>query len=108
MIAFRHLALRFRRLQSSSVHLARLNFLSPSFLSPQSLEDLVAHYDNTVRTCKGEVVQFVYGSDNFDPCDMETSTSPINFERLLLNVQVRSELAREQRTSCLTYCRVSR
>lgn len=37
----------------------------------QSLEDLVLHYDGTVRNAEGCVVQIAYGSDGLDPTYME-------------------------------------
>lgn len=35
------------------------------------LEDIVVHYDNTVRNAVGQVVEFVYGGDGLDPVYME-------------------------------------
>ena len=37
----------------------------------QSLEDLVVHYDGSVRNADGDVVQLVYGCDGLDPTYME-------------------------------------
>lgn len=37
----------------------------------QSLEDLVVHYDRTVRNAEGDVIQFMYGCDGLDPTYME-------------------------------------
>lgn len=37
----------------------------------QSLEDLVLHYDGTVRNAEGCVVQIAYGCDGLDPTYME-------------------------------------
>ena len=35
------------------------------------MEDLVVHYDYSVRMSDGRVVQFRYGDDALDPIDME-------------------------------------
>lgn len=37
----------------------------------QSLEDLVVHYDGSVRNAEGDIVQFIYGCDGLDPTYME-------------------------------------
>lgn len=37
----------------------------------QSLEDLVIHYDGSVRNAEGDVVQINYGCDGLDPTYME-------------------------------------
>lgn len=37
----------------------------------KSLEDLKVHYDMTVRNENGNIVQFAYGGDNFDPQKVE-------------------------------------
>ena len=37
----------------------------------QVLEDLSVQYDTTVRTSKGQVVQFRFGDDGLDPAYME-------------------------------------
>lgn len=39
----------------------------------QGMEDLVVHYDYSVRMSDGRVVQFRYGDDALDPIDMEGS-----------------------------------
>lgn len=49
----------------------------------KALEDLVSHYDGSVRNSCGEVVQFIYGDDSLDPSDMEDSQNLINLNRLL-------------------------
>mgnify|MGYP002700427762 CR=1 FL=1 len=38
----------------------------------KALEDLVVQYDKTVRTASGQVVQFIYGDDNFDAAKLRT------------------------------------
>lgn len=37
----------------------------------QSLEDLVVHYDGSVRNAEGDIIQFNYGCDSLDPTYME-------------------------------------
>lgn len=37
----------------------------------KALEDLIIHYDNTVRSCTGSVVQFLYGEDGMDGVAIE-------------------------------------
>lgn len=37
----------------------------------KALEDLMIHYDNTVRSCTGSVVQFLYGEDGMDGVAIE-------------------------------------
>ncbi len=43
----------------------------------KALEDLMVHYDMTVRNNKGKVVQFLYGDDGFDPIKVENQTIPL-------------------------------
>ena len=40
----------------------------------KSLEDLMVHYDMTVRNNKGKVIQYSYGDDCFDPIKVESQT----------------------------------
>lgn len=42
------------------------------------LEDLVIHYDGTVRNAIGEVVEFSYGGDGLDPVWMESKHKPVD------------------------------
>tara|TARA_A100001015_G_scaffold313592_1_gene421170 strand:- start:59 stop:4576 length:4518 start_codon:yes stop_codon:yes gene_type:complete len=37
----------------------------------KGLEDLMVHYDMTVRNNKGKIVQYLYGDDGFDPIKIE-------------------------------------
>lgn len=37
----------------------------------QALEDLVVHYDGSVRNAEGDIVQLAYGCDGLDPTYME-------------------------------------
>ncbi|XP_075655363.1 DNA-directed RNA polymerase III subunit 1 isoform X2 [Castanea sativa] len=51
----------------------------------KALEDLSIHYDDTVRSASGCVVQFRYGDDGMDPVHMEGKNgAPLNFDRLFL------------------------
>ena len=52
----------------------------------KALEDLVSHYDGSVRNSCGDVIQFIYGDDCLDPSNMEDGSKLINFERLLQHV----------------------
>ncbi|KAJ2666266.1 DNA-directed RNA polymerase II core subunit rpo21, partial [Coemansia sp. RSA 1285] len=38
----------------------------------KALEDIMCHYDGTIRNSLGQVVQFVYGEDGMDGCHIET------------------------------------
>ena len=53
----------------------------------KALEDLVSHYDGSVRNSRGDVIQFVYGDDSLDPVNMEEHNKPVNFRRLLEHVR---------------------
>lgn len=53
----------------------------------KALEDLVSHYDGSVRNSCGDVIQFIYGDDYLDPVNMEENQSPVNFSRLLDHVR---------------------
>ncbi|XP_061384425.1 DNA-directed RNA polymerase III subunit RPC1 [Danaus plexippus] len=53
----------------------------------KSLEDLVLHYDMTVRNATSEVVQFRYGSDGLDPSYMEGRDRPVDLTRVLRHVR---------------------
>lgn len=55
----------------------------------KALEDLLVHYDNTVRNASGCILQFTYGDDGMDPALMEGKDgAPLNFDRLFLKIQV--------------------
>ena len=43
----------------------------------KSLEDLMVHYDMTVRNNKNKIIQFSYGNDNFDPIKVESQIIPL-------------------------------
>ncbi|KAI3995273.1 hypothetical protein MKX01_032075 [Papaver californicum] len=54
----------------------------------KALEDLSIHYDNTVRSASGGVVQFLYGDDGMDPSRMEGKDgTPLNLDRLYMKVK---------------------
>jgi len=42
------------------------------------LEDLVVHYDGTVRNAVNEMVDTIYGGDGLDPVSMETRNKPVD------------------------------
>lgn len=55
----------------------------------KALEDLLVHYDHTVRNASGCILQFTYGDDGMDPALMEGKDGkPLNFDRLFLKIQV--------------------
>uniref|UniRef100_A0A5K3F4S4 DNA-directed RNA polymerase n=1 Tax=Mesocestoides corti TaxID=53468 RepID=A0A5K3F4S4_MESCO len=51
------------------------------------LEDLIVAYDGTVRDSRGDIVQFRYGSDSLDPCEMEVENFPADLGRELANIK---------------------
>uniref|UniRef100_A0A1B0D756 DNA-directed RNA polymerase subunit n=1 Tax=Phlebotomus papatasi TaxID=29031 RepID=A0A1B0D756_PHLPP len=51
------------------------------------LEDLVVHYDGTVRNAIGEVVEFTYGGDGLDPVFMEVQCKPVDLERQFMHIR---------------------
>ncbi|KAI3896617.1 hypothetical protein MKX03_029339 [Papaver bracteatum] len=54
----------------------------------KALEDLSIHYDSTVRSASGGVVQFLYGDDGMDPSRMEGKDgTPLNLDRLYMKVK---------------------
>lgn len=49
----------------------------------KALEDVMVHYDGTVRNSLGDILQFVYGEDGLDSCKVESQsidTAPGNNE----------------------------
>ena len=42
----------------------------------KGLEDLMVHYDMTVRNNKNKIIQYSYGDDNFDPVRVESQQVP--------------------------------
>ncbi|XP_074596921.1 RNA polymerase III subunit A isoform X2 [Brevipalpus obovatus] len=61
----------------------------------KALEDLVSHYDGSVRNSRGEVIQFIYGDDSLDPANMEEGDYPIDFDRTLNHVCAQSPCSDE-------------
>ncbi|KAL3316846.1 DNA-directed RNA polymerase III subunit RPC1, partial [Cichlidogyrus casuarinus] len=49
------------------------------------LEDLAINYDGTVRDSDARIVQFRYGSDGYDPLEMETDNFPVDLKKELGN-----------------------
>ncbi|XP_011188921.1 DNA-directed RNA polymerase III subunit RPC1 [Zeugodacus cucurbitae] len=47
------------------------------------LEDLVVHYDGSVRNAIGEIVELIYGGDGLDPVFMEVKNKPVDLVRQL-------------------------
>ncbi len=45
----------------------------------KALDDLSVKYDNTVRSSKNSVVQFLYGDDGLDPMFMDDNQEPVSF-----------------------------
>merc|ERR1719433_541633 len=61
----------------------------------KSLEDLVQHYDGTVRNSTNEVIQFEYGGDGLDPMMMEGKDKPVDFSRVLDHIKAISPYSDE-------------
>ncbi|KAF7263909.1 hypothetical protein GWI33_000924 [Rhynchophorus ferrugineus] len=55
----------------------------------KSLEDLVVHYDGSVRNAEGDIVQMTYGCDGLDPTFMEGKDCPVDFDRVLSHVKAK-------------------
>ncbi|UYV65156.1 POLR3A [Cordylochernes scorpioides] len=53
----------------------------------KSLEDLVCHYDSSIRTISGKILQFTYGGDGLNPELMEGDDCLVNYVRLFKHVQ---------------------
>lgn len=60
------------------------------------LEDLVVHYDGSVRNAIGEIVELTFGGDGLDPVHMETKNKPVDLLRELNHIRALN-LFREQR-----------
>jgi len=52
----------------------------------KALEDLMVHYDSTVRNSCGDVIQFVYGEDGIDASYMEKQNMPAHTEESMRSV----------------------
>ncbi|UYV60879.1 POLR3A [Cordylochernes scorpioides] len=53
----------------------------------KALEDVSCQYDNTIRTCSGEMVQCIFGDDGLNPEFMEGDSSLVDYSRLLAHVK---------------------
>ncbi|KAJ1653024.1 DNA-directed RNA polymerase III subunit C1 (rpo31) [Dispira simplex] len=53
----------------------------------KTFEDLTVHYDLSVRSATGQVLQFYYGWDGLDPTSLEGDGEPVVFNRDLLHWQ---------------------
>lgn len=60
------------------------------------LEDLVVHYDGSVRNAIGEIVEFIYGGDGLDPVYMEVKDKPIDLERQMMHTRARYSYREEE------------
>ncbi|KAJ1979778.1 DNA-directed RNA polymerase III subunit C1 (rpo31), partial [Dimargaris cristalligena] len=47
----------------------------------KTFEDLTAHYDLSVRSAGGDILQFEYGGDGLDPTVLEGEGTPVVFDR---------------------------
>ncbi|VVB16666.1 unnamed protein product [Arabis nemorensis] len=73
-------------LVDTAVKTANTGYMSRRLM--KSMEDLLVHYDNTVRNASGCILQFTYGDDGMDPALMEGKNgAPLNFDRLFLKIQ---------------------
>jgi len=59
-------------LSDTSVKTATVGYLDRKLM--KALEDVGVHYDGTVRNSLGNIVQFRYGDDGIDPCQLEKQT----------------------------------
>ena len=53
----------------------------------KALEDLSLQYDHTVRNSETIVIQFSYGDDGLNPQMMEKDDRPVEYIRILENIQ---------------------
>ncbi|KAJ3369338.1 hypothetical protein HDU91_007348 [Kappamyces sp. JEL0680] len=72
-------------LVDTAVKTAETGYMSRRLM--KALEDLVCHYDQSVRDSTGGVVQFKYGDDGLDPAMIEGDKQPVDFSRILLHVE---------------------
>ncbi|KAI8370510.1 uncharacterized protein BYT42DRAFT_502192 [Radiomyces spectabilis] len=61
----------------------------------KAFEDLVTHYDLSVRNSEGAMLQFCYGADGLDPMTIEGDGIPVEFERNLKHVKTLVPMGRE-------------
>ncbi|KAI8635919.1 hypothetical protein BD408DRAFT_426964 [Parasitella parasitica] len=53
----------------------------------KAFEDLVTHYDLSVRNSEGAMLQFCYGADGLDPMTIEGDGIPVEFSRNLRHIK---------------------
>lgn len=74
----------------------------------KALEDLVTHYDSSVRNAVGGVVQFRYGDDGLDPACLEGDSQPVEYLRAWNHACVSSnnqdDISAIYSISLLAYC----
>ncbi|EDV92173.1 GH24768 [Drosophila grimshawi] len=56
------------------------------------LEDLVVHYDGTVRNAINEMVDTIYGGDGLDPVSMETRNKPVDLHHQYDNLRAQQPI----------------
>ncbi|CAG9841200.1 unnamed protein product [Diabrotica balteata] len=61
----------------------------------KALEDLVVHYDGSVRNAEGDLIQLNYGCDGLDPTYMEGKDCPVDFERVLDHIKAKCPYRQE-------------
>ncbi|KAK4214684.1 DNA-directed RNA polymerase III subunit RPC1 [Rhypophila decipiens] len=76
-------------LVDTAVKTAETGYMSRRLI--KALEDLSSHYDDTVRTSGGGIVQFQYGADMLDPVNMEGEAKPVNFDRTWVHTEFSSK-----------------
>ncbi|KAH8396478.1 hypothetical protein KR222_011171 [Zaprionus bogoriensis] len=60
------------------------------------LEDLVVHYDGTVRNAINEMVDTIYGGDGLDPVAMETRNKPVDLHHQYDNLRAQQPCGKEE------------
>lgn len=60
------------------------------------LEDLVVHYDGTVRNAINEMVDTIYGGDGLDPVSMETRNKPVDLNHQYDNLRAQLPCVEQQ------------
>lgn len=62
----------------------------------KGLEDIVVHYDYSVRNSDGEIIQFDYGDDRLDPINMETSDHLVDYDLYWNNIVATNKFNNEK------------
>lgn len=73
-------------LVDTAVKTAETGYMSRRLM--KALEDLVCHYDCSVRDSFGGMIQFKYGDDALDPAMIEGEIQPVDFSRELKHSMV--------------------